>query len=402
MMEQQAVYWLALKQVSGIGAVLYKRLIENFKTPEAVFSADEEALWSVEGVSESVAKNILTFNAFDSAKKEIEKIEKEEVMLLTLNDPNYPPLLLTIYDPPPILYCKGRVSHKDIYPIAIVGTRKMTAYGKQIAERIAGDLARAGVTVVSGFARGVDAMAHRGAIAGGGRTFAVLGSGIDCIYPKEHRKLYDEIIENGLIFSEFPMGAQPEPHHFPQRNRTISGLSLGCVVCEAAQKSGSLITARFALEQGREVFAVPGSILSETSKGVHALIQSGAKLVANVEDILKELLPQIKSESRGETFPRQVLFPLQETPPNQAISSPRPQGSSRPAEAVSPESAAKPEVKLVGDEENLYQILSSEPKQINTIIEESALTPSVVSYCLLELELKGVVRQLAGQFFIRA
>jgi len=381
---EEAVYWLALKQVSGVGPVLYKRLIENFKTPSAVFSADEEALFAVEGISESVAKNILTFNNFDAAKKEIEEIKKEGGTLLTLNHPEYPPLLLTIYDPPPILYRKGladgAITNRDPYPVAMVGTRNMTAYGKSVSERLAGDLARVGITVVSGFARGIDATAHRAAISSGGRTFAVLGCGIDIIYPREHRKLYDEIIENGAIFSEFPMGAHPEPRYFPQRNRIISGLSLGCVVVEASVKSGSLITARFALEHGREVFAVPGSIFSETSKGVHYLLQSGAKLVADVQDILKELLPQLKIKPSQDAAPSQkFLF------------------SPQPTEAVLPQSA----VRLVGDEEKIYQILSFEPKQINTLIEESCLASSVVSYCLLELELKGVVRQLGGQFFIR-
>ncbi len=366
-------YWLALKQVLGVGAVLYKRLIENFKTPEAVFSADEEALFAVEGISESVARNILTFKDFDSAKREMEKIEKDGVTLLTLNHPEYPPLLLTIYDPPPILYRKGlaggATTHPDPYPIAMVGTREMTSYGKSVAEKIAGELARVGITIVSGFARGIDATAHRAALAANGSTVAVLGCGIDVIYPKEHKKLYDEMIEKGMIFSEFPMGAHPEPRYFPQRNRMISGLSLGCVVVEASLKSGSLITARLALEQGREVFAVPGSIFSETSTGVHHLIASGAKLVADVQDILKELLPQLKANKQQEI----IFAPI----------------------------ITKNAPVLNGDEGKLYQILSLEPKQINAIIEESSLAPSVVSYCLLELELKGVVRQLVGQFFIR-
>jgi DNA processing protein len=386
-MTEELFHWIALKQVSGVGAVLYKRLIETFKTPEAVFAADEDALFSIEGISELVAKNILTFNDFDSAKREIEKTEKDGVTLLTLNDPEYPPLLLTIYDPPPILYRKGKTPNpsqppRDPYPIAMVGTRNMTPYGKLVAERIAGALARVGMTVVSGFARGVDATAHHAAILAGGKTIAVLGCGIDVIYPKEHRKLYDEIIENGVIFSEFPMGTHPEPHYFPQRNRTISGLSLGCVVVEASTKSGSLITARFAMEQGREVFAVPGSIFSETSKGVHALIASGAKLVADIQDILKELLPQIKAgRQQGDT-------PLQSNKIN-----PFPLFAKGQASKVLPV--------LVGDEDKLYQLLSLEPKQINTIIEESFLAPSVVSYSLLGLELKGVVRQLVGQFFVR-
>ncbi len=372
------LYWLALKQVYGIGAILYKRLIETFKSPEAVFAADEEALWTVEGISEEASKNILTFRAFDDVKREIDRIEKAGVSLLTLSDAGYPPLLLTIYDPPPFLYIKGKEVGSDLYPVAIVGARNMTSYGRSVAEQIGGGLARAGMTVISGFARGIDATAHRAALSAGGRTIAVFGSGIDFIYPKEHRKLYDEIIEQGVVFSEFSMGTEPEPHHFPQRNRIISGLSLGCVVIEASRHSGSLITARYALEQGREVFAVPGSIFSESSLGVHSLIRSGAKLVEGVHDIIEELYPQLA--------------------PTGAMRRPLPQASSRPLVAVS----SKPVFHPRGpEEEQLYGVLSMEPKHIDTIIEESSWDSSVVSHRLLELELKGAVLQLAGQFYVR-
>ena len=360
----QALHWLALKRVYGVGGVLSKRLIEAFQTPDAVFSASEEALWAIDGISENVAKNILTFNGYDDVRREMEKIEKGGVTLLGLTDPDYPTLLGTVDDPPLVLYAKGTKIGSDLYPVAMVGTRNITSYGRSVAEQIAGGLAHAGMTVVSGFARGIDSVAHQSALASNGRTIAVMGCGIDRIYPPEHRKLYDQIIQQGVIFSEFPMGATPEPHHFPQRNRTISGLSLGCVVIEASQKSGALITARFALEQNREVFAVPGSIFSETSRGTHYLLQSGAKLVESVQDIINELIPQIEQKS------------------------------------VTP--VVKPPAPVLSKEElALYGILSTEPKHIDRIIEEASLEPSHVSSRLLELELKGIIRQSVGQNYMR-
>ncbi|MFQ5781351.1 MAG: DNA-processing protein DprA, partial [Nitrospiria bacterium] len=307
-------------------------------------------------------EGIRSFTDFDPVDKELEKADKAGASLLSLKDPSYPALLLAIYDPPPLLYVKGEWGKETVYPVAVVGTRKTTHYGRTVTERLCRGLAQQGMTVVSGFARGIDGLAHRSALSQGGKTIAVLGCGVDCIYPTEHKRLFDEIVEQGAIFSEFAMGAPPEPHHFPQRNRIISGLSLGCVVVEATLKSGSLITARFALEQGREVFAVPGPILSETSAGPHQLIASGAKLVHEVGDILDELLPQLKRRS------------------------PKPEPESPPLES---------------DEEALYRLLSSEPKHVDQVIHESAKTASAVSGLLLMLELKGAVKQLAGQFYVR-
>ncbi len=351
--------WLALKQVPGVGNVLYRRLIEHFKNPESVFSEGREALLKVEGMTGSVAAGITSFRNYTDVDQELEKVEKEGASLLCLNDACYPALLLEIYDPPPILYMKGIWREQAFYPLAIVGARKTTHYGRTVTEKLCRDLVRHGVTVVSGFARGIDGLAHRTTLSEGGRTIAVLGSGIDTIYPSEHEKLFDQMVEEGTIFSEFPMGALPEPHHFPQRNRVISGLSMGCVVVEATLKSGSLITARLALEQGREVFAVPGPILSETSAGPNQLIASGAKLVQGVDDILDELRPTLEKRLPG--LPEE-----------------RPQ--------------------LESDEEILYGILSSEPKHVDQVIMESAKTSSSVSELLLTLELIGMVIQLAGQY----
>lgn len=353
-------HWLALNRVKGIGPVLYRRLLDAFETPAAVFAVGEGDLFKVDGVSPEVAAGILGFSDFEWVDREIEEIDKAGASLVSLHDPDYPPLLAAIYDPPPLLYIKGGLEG-DRHLMAVVGSRKTTPYGKKAAEQISQGLAAHGITVVSGFARGIDAFAHQSALAEGGRTIAVVGCGVERIYPAEHKELYERIVEQGAVVSEFPMGALPEAHHFPRRNRIISGLSLGCVVVEAAMESGSLITARFALEQGREVFAVPGPIFSKTSAGTHQLIGSGAKLINGIDDILEELFPALRRQARA-------------------------------PEALTP---------LEGEEAALYQLLSLEPKHIDQVILESARTPSAVSGLLLTLELKGVARQLAGKFYVR-
>ncbi len=353
--------WLALKRIPGVGNVLFKRLLSHFKSPEEVFSANETALAAVEGLPETVAKQIVLFRAFSEIDREFEKIAKAGGALVCLHDAAYPPRLAEIYDPPPLLYVKGVPAPPVSYPVAVVGTRRTTPYGRAVTAQLCREMARHGVSIVSGFARGIDAVAHQSTLAAGGYTLAVLGCGIDRIYPPEHKKLYHDLAERGLILSEFAMGTSPEPHHFPQRNRIISGLSLGCVVVEAAEQSGSLITARHALEQGREVFAVPGTIFSASSAGSNRLIQSGAKLVTSVADILSEIIPQYTEKREA---PREV-------PP------------------------------LEADEAALYPFLSSEPRQIDQIIGESGQTVAAVSSLLLRLEIKGIVEKLQGQFYIR-
>lgn len=353
--------WLALKRVAGVGNVLYRRLLDQFKTPDAVFAAGVEALLTVEGVSADLALGISSFAAFDQVDLELEKVNALGITLLSLHDPDYPPLLAAIYDPPPFLYVKGDPRMPHPYPIAVVGSRQLSHYGKTVAERLSRELAEQGMTIVSGFARGIDTIAHQAALAAGGRTIAVLGCGIDQIYPPEHRSLSEEVVEQGLILSEFPLGTPPDGRNFPQRNRIISGLSLGCLVVEATLESGSLITARCALDQGREVFAVPGSILSETTAGTHQLIRSGAKLVERVEDILEEVLPQVRRVPKASAF-----APL-----------------------------------LEGEEKKLYDLLGFEPKHIDQLIQESALSTPAVSSLLLALELRGIARQLTGKFYVR-
>lgn len=357
--------WLALKQVPGVGNVLFKRLIEAYKTPKAVFEASEAHL--VQVISERVAKEIHAFKDFDAVDRELEQVWKDGATLLTLADPDYPALLSAIYDPPPVLYVKGlwQKEQKQVqwdYPIAVVGARRITPYGRRVTERLCRALVERSVSIVSGFARGVDALAHRTALAAFGKTFAVLGCGIDVIYPPEHKKLYHEIQEQGAVLSEFSMGTPPIAGNFPKRNRIISGLSLGCLVVEAGLKSGSLITARLAMEQGREVFAVPGPIDSELSAGPHQLIASGAKLVQGAEDILEEILPQV---------------------------APKPEVSHLEAPVLEAEEAV------------VFQSLSFEPKHIDLLIQESQKPAAVVSGLLLTLELKGVARQMAGQYYVK-
>lgn len=351
-------YWLALKFTPGIGNMLYKRLIEHFRSAERVFSSSADELEQVEGIGKNLAKVILRYDWEKQVKKELSLIEKENVRVITILDDLYPENLKKIYDPPPFLYIKGEIKKEDNRAIAIVGSRRATAYGRLIAERLSQDLARHGITVVSGMARGIDTFSHQGALSAGGRTIAVLGCGIDIVYPPENNTLRDKIAESGVVLTEFPFSTPPEGVNFPSRNRVISGLSLGVVIIEASSDSGSLITASSALDQGREVFAVPGNITSRTSQGTNNLIKRGAKLVEGVDDILEEVLPQIEKQK---------------------------------PKAIRPE--------LTVEEEPIYNLLSYEPKHIDTITRESNLPSSKALSLLLNMELKGAIRQLPGKTF---
>ena len=298
-----------------------------------------------------------------SASKALERIS------IALADERYPAWLRAITDPPAVLYCDGRIEPQDRQAVAIVGARRATPYGLQATETLARELSGAGFTIVSGLARGIDAAAHRAALDAGGRTIAVRGSGLDVTYPPEHARLREEIAGCGAVLTEFPTGTQPKPSHFPQRNRIISGLALGVVVVEAAEDSGSLITARRALEQGREVFAVPGSIDAPLSRGPHGLIKQGAKLVETVDDIVEELLPQLETAGVPKRRPG---LPKAEDLPN-----------------------------LSPDERLLLDQMSREPLHLDDLTERSGLTPAGVAGILLGLELKDVVRQLPGQRYYR-
>lgn len=355
-------YWVALSMAPGVGCVLFKRLIEAFGSPAGVFQASPRDLERVEGIGPKVVTSLKRFGWKELVDRELRSLEKMGARLVTFADEEYPPSLKQIYDPPPLLYVLGSLKPQDQTAVAVVGSRYPTAYGKSFAERIGIGLSQRGIAVVSGLARGVDSAGHRGALAAGGRTIGVLGCGIDLIYPPENQKLFEEVIAHGAVISEFPLGTPPESDHFPIRNRVISGISLGVVVVEATLRSGSLITARFALEQGREVFAVPGNVDSARSAGTNRLIRQGAKLVTGTEDILEEI-----------AFPS----PLE-----------------------SPES--KPQPKLTEGEARIFSILGPEAKHIDQLITQSAFSSGQVSALLLSLELAGHIKQLPGMRFIKA
>jgi DNA processing protein len=292
--------------------------------------------------------------------------------ILNLADERYPERLRAIHDPPAVLYCDGVPEPQDRQAVALVGSRKATPYGLRVTEALAGELSRLRFTIVSGFARGIDAAAHRAALAAGGRTIAVLGCGLDVDYPPGHKSLHAEIAASGAVLTEFEPGTPPLAAHFPRRNRIISGLALGVVVIEAAEDSGSLITARLALEQGREVFAVPGPIEAPTSRGPHSLLKQGAKLVEKVEDIVEELLPQLEHT-------------LTLTP----TLSPRGRGK---GEGEFPEPKS-----LSPEERTILELLSREPRHLDELTEQSSLAAADVARILLGLELKALVRQFPGQ-----
>jgi DNA processing protein len=290
---------------------------------------------------------------------------------IELSDACYPARLGAIVDPPRRLYCDGSLDPLDSQSIAIVGSRQATAYGLTVARSLAQELSALGMTIVSGLARGIDGAAHEGALRAGGRTIAVLGCGIDVLYPQEHDRLRGQIVESGAVLSELPLGTPPLPSHFPRRNRIISGLSLGVVIVEAAEDSGSLITARLALEQGREVFAVPGPITSRMSKGAHYLLKQGAKLTETVDDIIEELLPQL--EGRMEVAGTRTRRSFRPEPPD-----------------------------LTPEERTVYSLVSGAPVTIDELTERATLQSSAVARALLALELKDVVRQLPGQRYCLA
>lgn len=285
--DQGLAAWLTLCLTPGLGAATIRRLLGEFGLPENVLVADRSALARITGIE--TAANLLSGAASDAIERTLEWVSRPQNQVITLADSSYPRLLLEIADPPPLLYASGNSALLNRKALAVVGSRNGTAQGLRNAEAFAKAFSEAGLTIVSGLALGIDAAAHRGGLAGAGSTIAVLGTGIDVVYPQANASLFAEIAQHGLLLSEYPLGTSAVGHNFPRRNRLISGLARGCLVVEAAMGSGSLITARLSTEQGREVFAIPGSIHSPLSKGCHALIKQGAKLVDSTEDVLAEL-----------------------------------------------------------------------------------------------------------------
>ena len=359
--------WFALKSVPGIGNLLFKRLMDRFSAPERVFEASTEEMLHVEGMSARLADAVHRHRIPDRVKKDLDGSLQRGYRIVTQAAGDFPPLLREIPDPPPFLYVHGRLTD-DIRNIAVVGSRNATRYGITTANRLGADLALRGITVVSGMALGIDSAAHEGALAAGGRTVAVLGSGLGKIYPAQNRNLFHRIAQSGAVVSEFPLMADPDGHNFPVRNRIISGMSLGTVVVEATRRSGSLITAGLAAEQNREVFAVPGSIHSFKSTGTHTLIKQGAKLAEHAGDIIEELSHMIGTENRSET--------------------------------VSARSPDEPEPPLLSPGERLvFEALSPYTVHIDHLVRELNMQPGKLSGILLQLELRGLVRQSPGKMF---
>jgi DNA processing protein len=368
----QYLGWLALALTPGLGARMAGKLLSQFGSPDAIFNA---SLTALEGqrLPAAVAQAIHTGRPLSDAAKELAQAQAAGCRLLTWDEPEYPSRLREIYDPPPVLYVLGNVELLNRHVLAIVGARRPTPYGNQMAERLAKDLAARGLVIASGLARGIDASAHRGALSSGsGTTIGVLGCGIDVVYPKENKKIFEEIEKRGAIITEFPMGTFPAPQNFPIRNRIISGMSLGVVVVEGAQYSGSLITARLAMEFGREVYGVPGNATQPSSFGPNQLIKQGAKLVTSWEDVVEELPTPVRAE----------LVPV---------------------EAASAEERTLLVEEALGPMERpIYELLTpDEARHVDEIVEKSGLTSSEVLAALFDLELRGVVRQLPGKQFLK-
>lgn len=358
--------WFFLKSVPGVGNLLFKRLLKRFQSPAQVFQASQEELLAVEGISARIAATIQDYKIPAKVNAELELLAKKRYRIVTMTDSDYPQLLREIPDPPPYLYVSGRL-HGSPKKIAVVGSRNATVYGISTTKNLCANLAMLDITVVSGMARGIDSAAHEGALSVKGETIAVLGSGLEQIYPAENVKLFHRISENGAVVSEFSLMTEPEAHNFPIRNRIISGMSLGTVVVEATKKSGSLITARLAAEQNREVFAVPGSVQSFKSTGTHTLIKQGAKLVENAQDIVEELAPFVLLDGLEGNNDRH-----------------------RTDEKLA---------MLSEDEIHVYKALGPYPIHIDDLVRKISLEPGKLSALLLKLELKGVVQQSPGKLF---
>jgi DNA processing protein len=347
-----------------LGGVAVQGLVDTFGSMSRAWAASPDALQRVAGVGPAIAQAMREFPWQRMLRQDQARVAEAGLTVIVWGDAEYPARLQAIASAPPVLYLRGTLEPEDEAAVAIVGSRRATAYGEETARELARELGRRGLTIVSGLARGIDAAAHRGAIEVGARTVAVLGSGLDRIYPPEHAGLADDVAGAGALCSEFPLGTPPLRLHFPRRNRIISGLSLGVVVVEAGVESGALITAHHALEQGREVFAVPGRVHARYSEGCHRLIKAGAKLVENWEDVLAELVPNLKARRRG----REAEPPL----PN-----------------------------LTEDERRVYDLLAEGPHHIDAIIVQSGLGGGRTASVLVGLEMKGIVRQLKGKVFER-
>jgi len=370
--------WLKLIRADGIGPVTFARLINHFGSADRAMGASVSELTKIEGIGFKTAEQIAaTRHKFDTAG-ELELAEKLGIWIINIEDKRYPPVLKQIYDPPPVLYIKGTLSRQDNLAISIVGTRRCSLYGQEQASRFAHLLASAGFTIVSGMARGIDTAAHHGALSASRRTIAVQGCGLANIFPPENKKLFELIAESGACISELPLQYEPLAENFPTRNRIIAGLSLGTIVIEAGLNSGAMITAKEALENNREVMAIPGKIDSPLNKGVHQLIKQGAKLIESVEDVM-EALGYI-----GEQLQSHVS-----------------EAAQKASERVETPLFDVSRLNLSDDEKAIYNCLSKEPLQIDQIIADANLPPGSINAGLISLRLKGLIKQLPGNMFLR-
>ncbi|HKA22519.1 MAG TPA: DNA-processing protein DprA [Blastocatellia bacterium] len=371
--DSSIVDWIALSFIVGVGSRTAATLIEKFGSPTLIFGASTRSLEAA-GLSRESIDALKNSDSREKAHSHIREIRRLGAEAITLTDPRYPGVLREIYDPPIVIYCLGNLATASGQPaIAIVGSRRCSSYGRNVAEKLSRDLAERGVTIISGLARGIDAAAHRGALEGGGLTIGVMGTGLDAVYPKENRRLAERISEHGALVTEFPLATPPASQNFPFRNRVISGLSLGVMVVEGAERSGSLITARLAYEQGRDVFAVPGNITSHKSFGPNNLIKDGAKLVHTWQDVVEELPLEVKaailSAERGERFI---------------------------------EHTKEEEVELSPPEKTVLKILRvDEPLHIDQLMAKAGLPSGDLMCALLKLEMLDRIRQLPGKSFVR-
>ena len=373
----QGTYWLALALTPGLGPTRIKKLIEHYGTAERVFHASLTELEAT-GMRAVSAQSIATGKSLELAQQECAKALEARARIISLSDPEYPPRLKEIYDPPVILFVKGSIDVLAQPGIAMVGTRHPTPYGSGMAERLSTDLAARGLVIISGLARGIDTASHRGAIAAKGKTIAVLGTGIDVMYPKENTRLTEQIVAlGGALITEFPVGTPPTPQNFPIRNRIISGMSAGVLVVEAAEYSGTRITSRLALEQNRDVYAVPGNVTNKNSWGPNTLIKQGAKLVATWEDVWEELPPDVQA----------ALSATQNESPEPATAS------------LFPDEVKSPHEKKI-----LKLLKADESTHIDQLVEllENEMSSSEIFAALFELELNGKVRQLPGKNFVKS
>jgi DNA processing protein len=364
--------WLSLSLTPGLGSRLTGKLLRQFGSPGDIFRASLTELEACH-LPSAPARAIQSKHAHKNAEEELAQVRKLGCRLLNWDEPEYPQRLLEIYDPPPLLYVRGDAGVLNRHSISMVGTRRPTPYGNQVAERLGHDLAARGLTIVSGMARGIDSLAHQGACrAPQGAPVGVLGTGVDVIYPKENRKLFAEVEKRGALISEFPLGTHPAPENFPVRNRVVAGISLGVIVVQGAQYSGSLITARLGMEFGREVYGVPGNVTVDVSFAPNQMIKQGAKLVTSWEDVVEELPTEIRAE----------LFPVEAT--------------------TLAERASLLENTLSPVEKKIFSLLGTdESTHVDELVEKAELNSSEVLAALCEMEMKGIVRQMPGKQFLK-